>query len=72
MTKYWQDMLMCHRKGFCHISHNQCLEIYETILCDPCHNYYDILETQDHNDIECERRRQERKALAPLKRRRKS
>ena len=68
MLDYWRDTVLCPRKGFCHISHGQCLETHDIRLCRSCPHFQKILEWQEYHDLEEIEKREERLRLAPRRR----
>jgi len=69
-TEYWHGTVLCHRKGFCHIGNQQCLEMYDFRLCGGCDAFCWIMERRDIVELEEDKKRDERKALAPVRKRR--
>ena len=69
MTEYWTGMYMCHRKGFCHVTAQQCLETHDVQVCGRCEHFVNILAHEEKRTIEETMRRIERQELAPTRRR---
>lgn len=44
MSGYWSGTIICHRRGFCHVTHAQCLETHELRTCGECPHFLTILE----------------------------
>lgn len=56
---------MCPRKGFAHISHERCLEMYDEGMCNPCTNKFSILQEQQEDLLLEKRNKAERLELKP-------
>lgn len=54
---------MCPRKAFCHISHNDCLQIYNETLCGKCQKKFHILQEQQEEMMLEKKKKAERREL---------
>lgn len=68
---YWDQTVVCRRKGLCHITHGQCLEFHDLDKCGDCRFFSMIIEMEERREIDDRVREAQRRALAPKKRRKK-
>lgn len=68
---YWRDMVVCHRKGFCHVTYDLCLRIHDLESCGRCPNFIKILENEEFDELSDIIEREERQELAPKRSRKK-
>jgi hypothetical protein len=44
---YWQGMVLCRRKGFCHMTREQCLATHDLNACGDCSHFMNFLQEQE-------------------------
>ena len=56
-------MVLCHRKGMCHISYEKCVDLHDVERCSGCPNFLKILELEEEAAVTEELKRVERRQL---------
>lgn len=44
---YWRGTVLCQRKGFCHVTEEQCLATHDLRGCGACSHFMNFLRRQE-------------------------